>query len=147
MKRGNRQRAAVLPDAIEQRCEQPTPLGRVSSSAQNACSRRSTDDRRLLAPFRRAPVAQWIEQRFPKPRALVRFRPGALLAMEPGVARRDIAGPVPRIHGQTHAAVDSLKLKTWRETARKAIRPHGLAHDVSRETEEARAVCTRREDQ
>ena len=26
-----------------------------------------------------APVAQWIEQRFPKPRALVRFRPGALL--------------------------------------------------------------------
>jgi hypothetical protein len=26
----------------------------------------------------RAPVAQWIEQRFPKPRALVRFRPGAL---------------------------------------------------------------------
>src|SRR5439155_18993348 len=24
-----------------------------------------------------APVAQWIEQRFPKPRALVRFRPGA----------------------------------------------------------------------
>src|SRR5439155_24162743 len=25
-----------------------------------------------------APVAQWIEQRFPKPRALVRFRPGAL---------------------------------------------------------------------
>ena len=29
--------------------------------------------------WRRAPVAQWIEQRFPKPRALVRFRPGALL--------------------------------------------------------------------
>jgi hypothetical protein len=28
-------------------------------------------------PQRRAPVAQWIEQRFPKPRALVRFRPGA----------------------------------------------------------------------
>jgi hypothetical protein len=27
---------------------------------------------------RGAPVAQWIEQRFPKPRALVRFRPGAL---------------------------------------------------------------------
>jgi hypothetical protein len=26
-----------------------------------------------------APVAQWIEQRFPKPRALVRFRPGAPL--------------------------------------------------------------------
>jgi hypothetical protein len=28
--------------------------------------------------FQPAPVAQWIEQRFPKPRALVRFRPGAL---------------------------------------------------------------------
>src|SRR5438067_9319952 len=28
-------------------------------------------------PLPRAPVAQWIEQRFPKPRALVRFRPGA----------------------------------------------------------------------
>jgi hypothetical protein len=26
-----------------------------------------------------APVAQWKEQRFPKPRALVRFRPGASL--------------------------------------------------------------------
>ena len=30
-------------------------------------------------PSARAPVAQWIEQRFPKPRALVRFRPGASL--------------------------------------------------------------------
>ena len=30
------------------------------------------------AQCRGAPVAQWIEQRFPKPRALVRFRPGAL---------------------------------------------------------------------
>ena len=30
-------------------------------------------------PAARAPVAQWIEQRFPKPRALVRFRPGALV--------------------------------------------------------------------
>src|SRR5207253_3218089 len=29
-----------------------------------------------------APVAQWIEQRFPKPRALVRFRPGALARRE-----------------------------------------------------------------
>ena len=29
-------------------------------------------------PHRRAPVAQWIEQRFPKPRAQVRFLPGAL---------------------------------------------------------------------
>jgi hypothetical protein len=29
-------------------------------------------------PAARAPVAQWIEQRFPKPRALVRLRPGAL---------------------------------------------------------------------
>src|SRR5690348_11546702 len=29
-------------------------------------------------PFGRAPVAQWIEQRFPKPRAQVRFLPGAL---------------------------------------------------------------------
>src|SRR5262249_56690285 len=28
-------------------------------------------------PSRRAPVAQWIEQRFPKPRAHVRFMPGA----------------------------------------------------------------------
>src|SRR5437773_10244095 len=38
---------------------------------------RATGHQRLLAPFRRAPVAQWIEQRFPKPRALVRFRAGA----------------------------------------------------------------------
>src|SRR6266545_8292153 len=30
----------------------------------------------------RAPVAQWIEQRFPKPRALVRFRAGALRLRE-----------------------------------------------------------------
>jgi hypothetical protein len=29
---------------------------------------------------RSAPVAQWIEQRFPKPRALVRFRSGASAA-------------------------------------------------------------------
>ena len=33
-----------------------------------------------------APVAQWIEQRFPKPRALVRLRPGALLDRAPEVA-------------------------------------------------------------
>jgi hypothetical protein len=33
-----------------------------------------------------APVAQWIEQRFPKPRALVRFRPGASLDRAPEVA-------------------------------------------------------------
>ena len=32
---------------------------------------------RAALPSGRAPVAQWIEQRFPKPRALVRFRPGA----------------------------------------------------------------------
>jgi hypothetical protein len=31
-----------------------------------------------LEKAKNAPVAQWIEQRFPKPRALVRFRPGAL---------------------------------------------------------------------
>src|SRR5207245_2738161 len=31
----------------------------------------------LALPSCQAPVAQWIEQRFPKPRALVRFRPGA----------------------------------------------------------------------
>ena len=36
-----------------------------------------------------APVAQWIEQRFPKPRALVRFRPGALRSRRPRVARED----------------------------------------------------------
>jgi hypothetical protein len=30
-----------------------------------------------LYTFRGAPVAQWREQWFPKPRALVRFRPGA----------------------------------------------------------------------
>ena len=36
-----------------------------------ACSRKSLQIGDL------APVAQWIEQRFPKPRALVRFRPGA----------------------------------------------------------------------
>jgi hypothetical protein len=35
---------------------------------------RSAYDRLRCLP---APVAQWIEQRFPKPRALVRFRPGA----------------------------------------------------------------------
>jgi hypothetical protein len=33
-----------------------------------------------------APVAQWIEQRFPKPRALVRFRPGALSTLLQNVA-------------------------------------------------------------
>ncbi len=33
----------------------------------------------MAQPSHKAPVAQWIEQRFPKPRALVRFRPGALL--------------------------------------------------------------------
>jgi hypothetical protein len=44
-------------------------------------SRRSCEpgysERRLNAQEANAPVAQWIEQRFPKPRALVRFRPGA----------------------------------------------------------------------
>src|SRR5205823_1363672 len=33
-----------------------------------------------------APVAQWIEQRFPKPRAQVRFLPGASLDRAPEVA-------------------------------------------------------------
>ena len=35
-------------------------------------------------PSRSAPVAQWIEQRFPKPRAHVRFMPGASPHGEPG---------------------------------------------------------------
>ena len=35
-----------------------------------------------------APVAQWIEQRFPKPRALVRFRPGASARVPVLVARQ-----------------------------------------------------------
>src|SRR5262245_19391519 len=34
-----------------------------------------------------APVAQWIEQRFPKPRAHVRFMPGAFPLLEPGSPR------------------------------------------------------------
>ena len=34
-----------------------------------------------------APVAQWIEQRFPKPRALVRFRSGASARVSPRVGR------------------------------------------------------------
>ena len=34
-------------------------------------------------PEARAPVAQWIEQRFPKPRAHVRFMPGALSRSRP----------------------------------------------------------------
>jgi hypothetical protein len=39
--------------------------------------------RNRLNQAEKAPVAQWIEQRFPKPRALVRFRPGATLAHKP----------------------------------------------------------------
>ena len=34
--------------------------------------------RKRLNQAANAPVAQWIEQRFPKPRAQVRFLPGAL---------------------------------------------------------------------
>src|SRR6266849_6393563 len=38
-------------------------------------------------PCARAPVAQWIEQRFPKPRAQVRFLSGALLRRVEGLVR------------------------------------------------------------
>ena len=34
-------------------------------------------DAKMAQPSQNAPVAQWIEQRFPKPRAQVRFLPGA----------------------------------------------------------------------
>src|SRR5690242_7435002 len=37
---------------------------------------------RMVKP--KAPVAQWIEQRFPKPRAQVRFLPGASVAVTIG---------------------------------------------------------------
>ena len=45
----------------------------------------------------RAPVAQWIEQRFPKPRALVRFRPGAstLVRAIPTFSGRFLSAPTP----------------------------------------------------
>ena len=36
-------------------------------------------------PSRRAPVAQWIEQWFPKPRAQVRFLPGAYFSCKHGI--------------------------------------------------------------
>src|SRR2546426_2885428 len=49
---------------------------------------RDHSDRRGHAlELREAPVAQWIEQRFPKPRALVRFRPGASLRVNGRVER------------------------------------------------------------
>src|SRR5213078_4839652 len=44
---------------------------------------------------RPAPVAQWIEQRFPKPRALVRFRPGALRRLG-GLVRVFVGGELER---------------------------------------------------
>ena len=62
----------------------PNQLGEGSHSAWRARVT-ATVDRMRAACFAEnylqnkdfAPVAQWIEQRFPKPRALVRFRPGA----------------------------------------------------------------------
>src|ERR1700694_2305174 len=48
---------------------------RLSSSAVTVAEAPSVA-KRTVKP--NAPVAQWIEQRFPKPRALVQFRPGAL---------------------------------------------------------------------
>ncbi len=43
-----------------------------------------------------ARVAQWIEQRFPKPRALVRFRPGTLAETSfPGKSGRRVNAPRP----------------------------------------------------
>jgi WD domain, G-beta repeat len=50
-------------------------------SGHGPCASRNERRRfRLSAglPSRRAPVAQWIEQRFPRPRAQVRFMPGTL---------------------------------------------------------------------
>ena len=45
----------------------------------------------------KAPVAQWIEQRFPKPRAHVRFMPGALRLLSPGVEMEvDVGNSSPR---------------------------------------------------
>ena len=40
-----------------------------------------------------APVAQWIEQRFPKPRAHVRFMPGALLLLAATRLRKQVVRP------------------------------------------------------
>jgi hypothetical protein len=59
----------------------------------NRLATRSSSSRRAFSGIRWAqwgvaPVAQWIEQRFPKPRALVRFRPGAL----PNEIRRRACG-------------------------------------------------------
>src|SRR5207248_11593678 len=53
----------------------------------------------------RAPVAQWIEQRFPKPRAQVRFLPGA--------SDREASSEAgSRDHRQVRAAVgDRLRLQ------------------------------------
>ena len=43
-----------------------------------------------------APVAQWIEQRFPKPRAQVRFLPGALSLRSPTACLEDLRTPSRR---------------------------------------------------
>jgi hypothetical protein len=86
---------------------QEAPFGRVREpdtlAAREACS---SEWRRLRErlPSQKpctwaflAPVAQWIEQRFPKPRALVRFRPGASLYVAGSTVLRQFSPdePVP----------------------------------------------------
>jgi hypothetical protein len=44
-----------------------------------------------------APVAQWIEQWFPKPRAHVRFVPGAFPSGRAGVQRRVALRPTTKV--------------------------------------------------
>ena len=68
-----------------------------------------------------APVAQWIEQRFPKPRALVRFRPGASLDS----SENDLfAGYF--LETSVSAAVRSDPLVASRTVARTVARRRGI---------------------
>src|SRR6266511_424705 len=51
--------------------------GKATSASGDATVMHIQEEPVMAQPSHKAPVAQWIEQRFPKPRALVRFRPGA----------------------------------------------------------------------
>jgi hypothetical protein len=62
------------------------------SASAPSCFRRPESAARALPCLFRAPVAQWIEQRFPKPRAQVQFLSGAPAVFRPkvrGVSRTD----------------------------------------------------------
>ncbi len=74
----------------------------------------------------RAPVAQWIEQRFPKPRALVRFRAGASVSQS---GKRTMCASCPiargirsyggRSRGPWRVGVTCLL--SWRDAARMGV--------------------------